>query len=349
MSLPEPLREWTLGELADLLDGQVLGEPGTVITGVSGLDDARPGTLVRIEEPRYLARALECPATAFLVPKGIETVDRAAIRVGHPKAAFARVMELLHPEPRPEPGIHPTAVRGRACALGEGCALLPHVVLGDRVRIGKRVVLHPHVTIGDDTVIGDDSVLFAGVRVYARVEIGKRVRIHGNAVIGADGFGYVWDGRKHQKVPQVGMVVIEDDVEIGAMTAVDRATTDVTVIGAGTKIDNLVQVGHNVRIGRHCVVVSLTGIGGGTRIGNGVAISGLVGIRDHVQIGDGAQVTMMSGVWRDLPAGGTYSGHPARGHREELRSVAIHERLPALEARIRELERRLAETEKART
>jgi UDP-3-O-[3-hydroxymyristoyl] glucosamine N-acyltransferase len=335
----------TLAELAVALDAELVGEGNVRITGVAGLSDAGEGDLVRVDSERHLAEALASMAAALLVGPRLDPGDRPALRVGDPRVAFARALELFYPERRPPSGIDPTARLGADVSFGEECAIGPYAVLGDRVALGRDVVLHPFVRLGDDVQVGDGSVLFSHVALYERVVVGHRVRIHSGAVIGADGFGYVPDRGGVRKVPQVGSVVIEDDVEIGANTAVDRATTGVTRIGAGTKIDNLVQVGHNTSIGRGCLIAGQVGIAGSCVLEDGVIIGGKAGLKDHVRIGRGAVVSAGTAVWGDLAPGVMVSGHPARPHREELRARAEVAKLGGTTARLRALERRLEEVE----
>lgn len=335
----------SLARLAELLGAELLGDGEVVMSGAGGLEDAGAGDLVRVDAPRFLDAALASPAAALLVGPGLETSGRPALRVRDPRLAFARALELFYPERRPPAGVDPTARLGPGVTLGEGCSLGPYVALGARVALGNNVVLHPFVCLGDEVRVGDDTVLYPQVTVYERVTIGRRVRIHSGAVIGADGFGYVPPTGMPRKMPQVGSVVIEDDVEIGANTGIDRATTGVTWIGAGTKLDNMVQVGHNVRIGRGCRIAALVGIAGSVAIEDEVMIGGLAGVSDHVRLGRGVLVGASSAVWKDVPAGTIVSGQPARPHREQLRAQAAAARLVDANGRIRELERRLRAAE----
>jgi UDP-3-O-[3-hydroxymyristoyl] glucosamine N-acyltransferase len=272
-------------------------------------------------------------------------VDRPALRTPNPHLALARALSIFHPEPVSVPGIHSTAVTaadarvasdacvGPLCVLGPGTEVGPGTILeaqvavGARVRIGAGCRIHPHVTLRDDVVLGD------------------RVIIHSGAVIGADGFGYARDGHRYVKIPQVGRVVIEDDVEIGANVCIDRATLDETRIGRGTKIDNLVQIGHNVRIGADTAIVAQTGISGSVRVGSRVTLAGQVGVVDHVEIGDDVTVGAQAGVTKDVPPQATVLGAPAVPHTEFKRQLAALARLPELRKTLRALEERLAALE----
>ncbi|MBI3912270.1 MAG: UDP-3-O-(3-hydroxymyristoyl)glucosamine N-acyltransferase [Armatimonadetes bacterium] len=342
-------RVYTLGELAERLQGIVDGDPDLPITSATGVEDARPGSLVRADDGRYREAALRGPGAALLLDLDADPVDKPAIRVRNPRLAFARLLELFAPADRPPPGIHPTAVVAEGVEIGDGCAVLPYAVLSSGVRLGKNVVIHAHCVLGEGASIGDDSTLFPHVVLYPGVQVGKRVRVHAGVILGADGFSYVWE-EGHRKVPQVGGVVIGDEVEIGANTCIDRATTGVTQVGQDTKIDNLVQVGHNARIGEQCLIVGQVGLGGSARVGDRAVLGGQVGVKDHAHIGAGAQVAAKSGVWGNIPPCQVVSGDPARPHRERVRALAAAGKLPEalrtlarLEQRVAKLEQRLAE------
>ena len=334
-------REFSLGELAAALDGVLVGDPELRVNAAAGLEDAAVGTIVRVEHPRYLPAATAGAASALLVDLELPVHGKPHIRVPQVRLAFARCLELFTPDDPITPGIHPSAFVDGTAVVSEGAYVGPLVAIGKRSTVAAGAVIHANVTIGDDCAVGSDSVLFSGVVLYSGTTVGARVRLHGGVVLGADGFGYVWDGACHRKIPQVGATRIEDDVEIGANSCVDRGTTTETVIGAGTKIDNLVQIGHNVRTGPHCLIISHVGIGGSATLGAGVVVAGEAGIKDHAIIGDAAVIGAQAGVWSDVAPGGRVSGNPARDHREEMRIQGSLGKLPELLKRVRELERRL--------
>jgi UDP-3-O-[3-hydroxymyristoyl] glucosamine N-acyltransferase len=277
----------------------------------------------------------------------LELPGRNLIRVGNPRLAFAESLALFHPPPSPPAGVHPSAVVEPGAVVDPTASVAAFCFVGAGARIGARAVLHPFVFVGTKATIGDETLLHPGVIVRERVCLGARVIVHSGAVIGSDGFGYVFDGRGHRKIPQVGTVEIGDDVEIGAGTTIDRATTGTTRIGCGTKVDNLVQIGHNVTIGDHVIVVSQVGISGSVTIGDGAVIAGQVGIGDHVTVGAGARIVGQAGIMRDVAAGATVSGFGPQRHSDFLKSQAVFEQLPQMRRRLIELEKRLAAAEAA--
>jgi UDP-3-O-[3-hydroxymyristoyl] glucosamine N-acyltransferase len=330
---------WALGELAERVEGRVEGDPGLRITGVAAVESATAGTIVRAEKPRYLKIAEASTAAAILTDEVLAPVQKPCIRVKRVRLAFSRLLELFAPAVEQPHGVHPTAVIGADAQLGTGCAIGPYAVVGKGCRIAAGAVIHPHAVIGQDSEIGEGAEVFPHAVLYPRTILGARSRVHSGAVIGADGFGYEWSGTAHEKVPQIGRVRIGDDVEIGANTTIDRATTGDTVIGPGTKIDNLVQIAHNIQTGAHCIIIAQAGIAGSTRLGNGVIIAGQAGLPDHVTIGDGAQIAAKAGVWGDVQPGLVVAGHPARPIREDRRIHGALSKLPELLRRVTELER----------
>ncbi len=340
----------TLAELAAHLQGELRGDGSLVVRGVSGCDTVAVGEVTFIENPRLLAQAEAGPALAVIVPLAVETSTKPLVRVAYPRLAFAQTLGLFECKPAPAPGVHPTAVVGQGCKLAAGCTIGPYAVLGDGVTLGEGTVVHAFVHIGEGTTIGAGGVIHSFVSLYHHVTIGNRVIVHSGTVIGGDGFGYVPVDGRYEKMPQIGTVIIGDDVEIGCGCCVDRATTAATVIGRGTKLDNLVQVAHNVQIGEDCVIAAQTGISGSCTVGNRVTIAGQVGLADHLHVGDGAILAAQAGVISDVAAGTMVSGYPARPHQEQMRVLAAGHKLPdtlvelrKLRARVEALEAKLAD------
>lgn len=331
--------QFTAAQVAEYLGGQVIGDGSVILRGFAPADTARPGDLTFAENAGYFARAEKSAATAVLVDEDFASDTKVLIRVPDARLAFAKVLPLFFPEQPVTPGVHPTAVVAASARIGATTFVGPYCVIGERVRIGDGCVLEAFVFIGDDCKLGDNVRLFPHVTVYARSEIGNRVRIHAGSVVGADGYGYVREGDKHYKVPQVGNVVIQDDVEIGANVTIDRGALGSTVIGKGTKIDNLVQIAHNVVVGDNCLLVSQVGVAGSTRIGNNVTLAGQVGLAGHLNIGDGAVVAAKSGVMNHIPPGAHWAGIPARPSTQMKRQWVALGRLPELLKRVAEIER----------
>ncbi len=337
----------TVGEIAQLLGGAVVGDAATLVTGISSLTEAKPGDISFLANQKYAAFLAETRASAVLVAQQQDAPNLAQVVVANPDHAFARLVEHYGPPAaRVRVGIHPTAVIGERVQLGDDVAIGPYVVIGDGARIGDRSMLHPHVVIGSDAVLGSDCVLYPQVSVRERCQLGNRVIVHSGAVIGSDGYGYATVQGVHEKIPQVGIVVIDDDVEIGANTTIDRARFDRTRIGKGTKIDNLVQIAHNVETGAHCLIVAQVGIAGSTKLGNHVTVAGQAGVGGHLQIGDQAVITAMAGVSKSVPPKTVVRGYPA----QEIKAAQILEvavrRLPATQDKVKALEARLADLER---
>ncbi len=315
------------------------------LTGVRGLEDAGPEDLSFVADLRHAPAARESRAGAYLASPATAPEGRPAVIVSQPVAALAAWLEVFRPEPRARPGIRAGARVDRTARLGPGVAVEAGATVGPRSRIGARTVIGPGAYVGADVTIGEDGRLHANAVVYDGCRIGDRCVLHAGAVVGSDGFGYVWIGGRHRKIPQVGIVRVEDDVEIGANAAIDRATLGETVVGKGTKIDNLVQVGHNVVIGEHSLLCGQAGVAGSTRIGRRVTLAGQAGVADHASIGDGAIATAQSGIvtGSEVAAGTMVSGMPAAPHREFLKRSAWLARLPELARRLERLERRMGE------
>jgi UDP-3-O-[3-hydroxymyristoyl] glucosamine N-acyltransferase len=323
----------TAAAIAELTGGTVEGDAAATISSVASLDRARAGQLSFCASPKYAPLLAETEASVVLVSPevaGTRTRAQARVVVKQPHESMLTLLPRLYRTIARQPGIHPTAVLGRGARIGADAMIGPYVYVGDGAHLGDRVILDAHASVGPGVQLGDDVHLYPGVKVYSGSEIGRRVNVHGNAVIGSDGFGYVFKNGRHEKIPHVGRCIIEDDVEIGAGTTIDRGSIDDTVIGAGTKIDNLVMVAHNVRIGRLCMIAAQAGLAGSVRIEDGVIIGGQAGLQGHFTIGKGAKIGGQSGVLGDVPPGETWSGYPARPHRESLRAQAALFRLSAM-------------------
>jgi UDP-3-O-[3-hydroxymyristoyl] glucosamine N-acyltransferase len=333
----------TLTELARLVGASVPSVGGGVeLTGISSLAEATASEVSFCTDVGYVGALGSTRAAVVLVPGKLkipEGVRTALLVVEDAELAVNKVLEHFAPPiARPAEGVSAKADVDATAELGAGCRVGAFVSVGARCRIGRNCVLHAGVVLGEDVKLGDDCELFANVVVRERCTLGNRVVMHAGSVVGSDGFGYRWDGRKHAKVPQIGTVVIGDDVEIGSCACVDRAKFAATVIGAGTKIDNLVQVGHNVRTGAHCIIVGQVGLAGSVTLGNGVVLGGQAAVRDHVRVGDGAMVAGCAGVVEDVEAKMIVSGMPALPHRQSLREQGAMRRLPELMQQMRKLQ-----------
>jgi len=340
-------KEITLEELAKLVGGVPAGDARFRIMGAAPVESAGASDITFAENAKILEIAGNSGAGAVIAKHGGDLKGKPGILVDNPRFAFARTLEIFAPDiPRPAEGVHRKSIVAESAVIGKGARIGPNVIIGAGVVLGEGVVLYPGVYVGEDTRIGARTVIYPNAVIRERVSIGRGVIIHGGAIIGADGFGFVTSRNKHYKIPQIGTVIVEDDVEIGANTCIDRGTMGATIIGKGTKIDNLVQIGHNVQIGENCIVVGQTGIGGSSEIGEGSVLAGQVGIRDHVKIGPGSTVAGLTLVSANLPPGSFVSGRPARPHREQLKMEAASRKLPEVLERLRELERRIAEIER---
>jgi UDP-3-O-[3-hydroxymyristoyl] glucosamine N-acyltransferase len=332
----------TAQAVADLVGGRLLGDGAVTIRTVRPLDRAGPEALSFAISTRYAEELRASRAGAVLVPDALAEAEpgpRTRIVVRDPYAALTRVMGILFPSASVKPGVDATARIGPGSVLGTDVRLGPFVVLGRGVRLGDRCQLAEGVSLGDQVSVGEDTVIGPRVVCYRGSTIGSRVVLKAGAVIGGDGFGYLSGTAGHTRIPHVGGCILEDEVEIGSNTCVDRGSVDDTVVGRGTKLDNLVHVGHNVRLGERCLVMAGVGIAGSTHIGNDVILAGHVGVTDHLVIGDRARVAAKSAVFGDIPAGASFSGHPARAHRQFLRAQAALYRVAPI---ITELERLVA-------
>jgi UDP-3-O-[3-hydroxymyristoyl] glucosamine N-acyltransferase len=339
--------EITVSELAALVGGQLAaGADGSVkISGAAALAEALPGEVTFFGNPKYLPQLRKSRATVALVPLAFaEPVPALCIRCENPTLAFSKAVEKFAPAPvRFAPGVHPTAVIAPGVKLGAGVSIQPYAVIEEGATVGAGTVIGAHGYVGHGAQIGSDCHIHARVTVGFRCKVGNRVILHSGVVLGSDGFGFELQDGRHVKIPQTGIVQIDDDVEIGANSSVDRARFGRTWIGEGTKIDNLVQIGHNAVIGKHCILCGLTGIAGSTKIGNNVILAGQVGTVGHVEIGDGVTVGAQSGVSKSLPEKQIYMGSPAVPAREWKEQVAQIHSLHKLRARIARLEQLLGE------
>ncbi|MDP2167868.1 MAG: UDP-3-O-(3-hydroxymyristoyl)glucosamine N-acyltransferase [Thermodesulfovibrionales bacterium] len=336
-----------LREIAEFLGGELIGKGDVEISGVSGISDAGEGDITFISGPKYAKMLKESSASAVIVKELIPGLDRPQIKVNDPYYAFARLLERFYVRPAEPSGVSSLAFVSEDASLGEGVSVYPFSYISGGASIGKGSVIHPCVFIGENSKVGENCTIYPNVVIREGVTIGSRVIIHPGAVIGSDGFGYTFHEGVHYKIPQVGGVIIGDDAEIGAGVAIDRATTGSTVIGRGTKIDNLVQIGHNVKIGDNSIIVAQVGVGGSTEIGNFVTIGGQTGISDHSRIEDGVMIGAQSGVMGEVKKG-VYSGSPVIPHIAWLKAVSLFSRLPELSKRIRLLEEKIDEIERRR-
>lgn len=337
-------RTYTVEELAKILKGEWKGQGSFEISGVTNLSDATAKD-ISFAVPPHLDKAQHSHAGALIVPVdwADQINDRPVIAVANPRLSFIEVLELFQPPLKFKGGVHSTAVVGENVQLGKNVTIMAHVVIADNVVIGDNSILYPHVYVGHDAVIGASTILYPSVTLRENCQIGNNSIIHANAVIGSDGFGFVTTGGKHRKVPQVGNVVIGSQVEIGANVAIDRATTGSTVVKDGTKIDNLVHLGHNVVIGEDCFLVAQTGIAGSVTVGNHVTFAGQTGSAGHVKIGDNCTFAARAAVISDVPPNSFFAGFPARPHRDWLKAEAAMYRVPDLIKKVREMEKELKE------
>jgi UDP-3-O-[3-hydroxymyristoyl] glucosamine N-acyltransferase len=342
----------TLWELADHVKGKVVGDGQIVIDKVAPIDEAGPGAITFLANRRYQSFLLRSAASAIIVAPGVikdPQPGKGYLEAADPYLAFAKILQLLNPPAGHNGQISALAYIDSSASIGEGVTVFPHVFVGARARVGHRTVLYPGVFLGTASEVGEDCVLHANVAIRDHCCVGNRVILHAGAVVGSDGFGYAREGSARVKIPQVGIVKIEDDVEIGANTTIDRATLGQTVIGRGAKIDNLVQIAHNVTIGENSVIAAQAGIAGSTSVGNNVTLAGQVGVVNHIRIGDGAIIGPQSGVAQSVPAGAVLSsGIPAAPHREWLKAMVLLPQLPKLWNLVRVLEKQVSELIKGR-
>lgn len=334
----------TLAEIASIVDGEIIGDGAVVITGICGIKEAKPGDLTFVANPKYLSLMEQTQASAIITSKEIKSAPKPIIRTENPSLSFTKMVSLIAPNEVPHfSGVHKTAIIGQNVKLGKDIAVGPYVIVEDNAVIGERTVIYAGCYIGHHAIIGKDCLIYPGVSIRERITIGGRVIIHSGTVIGSDGFGFATIKGLHHKIPQIGTVIIEDDVEVGANVTIDRARFDKTVIGKGTKIDNLVQIAHNVIVGENCIIVAQAGISGSTALGKNVLLAGQAGLVGHITIGDGVVVAAQAGVTKSVPANTKVSGYPAKPHDTAKKVNACLQRLPQLVDKVKELEKKLAE------
>ncbi|MFH0791089.1 MAG: UDP-3-O-(3-hydroxymyristoyl)glucosamine N-acyltransferase [Candidatus Omnitrophota bacterium] len=336
----------TLREIAKLIDGEIVGGDDIIVTGVCGIKEAREGDITFISNPKYLSFIEKTRASAIITSRDIETASKPIIRTLDPSLAFAKLVSFMAPEEsNHQKGIHHTVILGKNVKLGKDAAIGPYTVIEDNVVIGDDTVLYAGCYVGHHTKIGNQVLIYPNVSIREHISIGDRVIIHSGTVIGSDGFGFATIRGLHHKIPQLGTVIIEDDVEIGSNVSIDRARFDKTLIMRGTKIDNLVQIAHNVIIGENSIIVAQAGISGSTTIGKGVTLAGQAGLVGHISVGDGAIVAGQAGVTKSVPANTTVSGYPAKPHNIARKVNACVQNLPRLYNTIVELKKRIEELE----
>jgi len=336
----------TLAEIARLIEGKVVGDENLVITGLSGIQEAQEGEMTFVTDPKYILPAQKTKASALIISRDMEIPGKSVILADNPSFAFTKVIAAVSDdEAHHFKGIHQTAIVAEDAILGENIAIGPYGVVESRAKIGNNTEIHSGTYVGREAVIGEGCLIYPNITIRERTKIGNRVIIHSGTVIGSDGFGFTRVKGLHEKIPQIGIVVIEDDVEIGANVTIDRARFNKTVVGAGTKIDNLVQIGHNVIIGKNCIIVSQVGISGSVVIEDGAVLAGQVGVAGHLTIGKGAVVAAQTAVMKSVPPGTKVIGSPARHYDEELKISALVRRLPKYVKEIKELKKKVEDLE----
>jgi len=343
-----PVMQISVADIARLVKGELIGDGGLIVNGFSGIKEAKNNELTFLSNPKYEPLLHDTKAGVTLVPRQMSCPGKTLIRVDNPSLSFIEVVNYFlkdEPDYRPK-GIHPTAVVSPGAKLATGVAVGAHTVIEDGAIVSEGCVIYANCYVGHETHLGKNCLIYPQVVLREKVVLGSRVIIHSGTVIGSDGFGYITIDGKHMKIPQVGTVLIEDDVEIGANVTVDRARFDKTIIGEGTKIDNLVQIAHNVIIGKHCFVVAQSGIAGSTKLGNYVILAAQSGLVGHLEIGDGAVVTAQSGVTRSIKPGEQVFGSPAQLLKVAFRTNAHIQRLDKYVETIKELKKRVEELEK---
>ncbi len=332
----------TVKDIAELVKGELIGDGSPVIRGVSGIEDAAKGHITFIDNPKFKDLAMATKASCVVTSFDVDSAGKPVIKCKNPSLAITKIIDTLFPyKISCSAGVAKSASLGGNVELGKNVSIGENSVIRDNVSIGDDSVIYPLVYLGEGVNIGKNSIIYPNVTVREKVMIGNNVIIHGGAVIGSDGFGFLRDGAVLRKIPQMGTVQIEDDAEIGANVTIDRARFGKTVIGRGTKIDNLVQIAHNVKIGENCVIAAQAGISGSVNIGNNVMLGGQAGITDHVDIGDNVMVAAKGGITKSVPSNTIMSGIPARPHHLTKRLVAHIDNLPKTAERLDEIEKKL--------
>jgi len=334
--------EKTLAEIAKIIEGEVVGDKNLVITGLSGIEEANEGDLTFVANSKYIPLIKKTKASAIITPRDMEVPGKPTIRANNPSLAFANIASLMAEEdPLCFQGVHKTAIIADEVKLGKNVTVGPYAIVEPNVKIGDNSIIYGGTYIGQKTIIGKDCLIYPHVTVRERTEIRDRVIIHSGTVVGSDGFGFEEDGGAHVKIPQLGTVLIEDDVEIGANVTIDRARFAKTVVGKGSKIDNLVQIAHNVVIGENCIIVAQVGISGSTMIGKNSILAGQAGLAGHLKVGEGSIVAAQAGVSKSIPPFSKVSGYPAKPHAHAKRVNACLQRLPDYVKKIQELGKRI--------
>lgn len=330
----------TADAIAALISGELIGDGKTAVSGVAPLDRANAGELSILSSARYAPMLAATKAGIVLIDPAFRDAagqPRARIIVEHPLEKLLSLLPRLYPEKSPVPGVAATARIGKGALLGERVSIGEYVVIGAGAKIGDAATIGAHCVVGDGASIGESARLWPGATIYPGTVLGARTTVHSGARIGSDGFGYVFRDGAHRKIPHVGGCIIGDDVEIGANTTIDRGSIDDTVVGSGTKIDNLVHIAHNVRIGEKCLLMAQVGMAGSATVGDGAILAGQAGIGGHLSIGEGARIGAQAGVFGDIPAGETWSGYPARPHKDSLRASAALFKLAGMMRRLEKL------------
>ncbi|MFC1703221.1 UDP-3-O-(3-hydroxymyristoyl)glucosamine N-acyltransferase [Candidatus Omnitrophota bacterium] len=340
--MQKPLRD-----IAKLIEGEVVGDGNTVITGVCGIKEAQEGDITFVANSKYMPLLNQTKASAIITSRDVTSAPKPIVRTDNPSLAFAKMISFMTPREIKHPqGIHSTAVIADTVTLGKNVSVGAHTIVEDNCSIGDNTIIYGGCYVGHNTIIGKECLLYPNISIREYVSIGDRVEIQSGTVIGSEGFGYASVNGVHKKIPQIGTVIIEDNVEIGANVTIDRARFDKTIIGAGTKIDNLVQIAHNVITGKNCIIVAQAGVSGSTELGSSVTLAGQAGLVGHIKIGDNAIVAAQGGVIKSVPANTMVSGYPAKPHHIAKRVNACVQRLPDLYKVIDELKKKVEALEK---